>query len=107
MRSLLVSIAVVLASACIPTPPVTVVHVGKRGIKDDVSGDEVKLRRPAQESYSGIKGGAYVARTNEDWQRIWKAGAEPQAAPTHDPLQEMVVLVASEDPIVSNMKITR
>jgi hypothetical protein len=107
MRSLLLSLAFVLASACVPTPPVTVVHVGKRGIKDDISGDEVKLRRPADDTYAGLRGGAHVVRSNEEWQRIWKQGAEQPTFPAKDPMQEMMLLVASEDPIVSRTKITR
>ncbi|MBX3259058.1 MAG: hypothetical protein KF782_05015 [Labilithrix sp.] len=108
MRSL--SLAVVLAAlvggACVPTPPITVVHVGKSAVKDEVVGDPVKMRRPAADTYAGIRGGAYVVRSGEDWQGMWRHAPEQPAFPsTIDPTNEMLVLVATEDAIVSQLTI--
>lgn len=111
MRSLTVLFAasLLVAGACVPTPPITVIHVGKHGIKDDVTGDPVKFRRPAQDTLIGLRRGAYVIRGNDDWQRMWKSDAEAQSFPRaqHDPLREMMLLVATDDGIVSHVKIDR
>jgi hypothetical protein len=97
-----------LLGGCVPSPAITVVHVGKNPVKDEVVGDAVKMRRPPADSYSGVRGGAYVVRTNDDWQKMWKGAAEQPAFPsTLDPATEMLVLVASEDAIVSQVKISR
>ena len=105
------SFVVVLAAlfgACVPTPPITVVHVGKGDVNRDVDGDAVKLRRPPPDTWAGVQGGAYIVRSDEDWKRMWKAAPEQPAFPSNiDPLTEMLLLVATEDAIVSKLTITR
>jgi hypothetical protein len=97
-----------LFGACVPTPPVTVVHVGKSGVKDEVVGDAVKMRRSPIDVFSSVQGGAYVVRTNEDWQKMWRPASDQPAFPqTIDPAKEMLVVVASEDAIVSQLAINR
>ncbi len=107
MRTL--SFSVVLAAlfgACVPTPPITVVHVGKDAVKRDIAGDPVKMRRPPPDTWAGVQGGAYIVRSNEDWQKMWREPASTPAFPsTIDPAREMLVLVASEDAIVSKLTI--
>ena len=109
MRSLSFTFTVAaLICACVPTPPLTVVHVGKDGVKEEINGDAVKTRRPPSDTWTGVQGGAYIVRSNDDWQNMWKAGPETPAFPsTIDPLNEMLLLVATEDAIVSRLKITR
>ncbi|MBX3216247.1 MAG: hypothetical protein KF850_29680 [Labilithrix sp.] len=110
MRSLSLALALVFAAlvggACVPTPPITVVHLGKNAVKDDVTGDPVKMRRPAADTYAGVRGGAYVVRSGEDWQAMWRHAPEQPTFPaTVDPASEMLVLVATEDAIVSQLTI--
>jgi hypothetical protein len=103
-----VAFAAALSGACVPTPPITVVHVGKTPVKDGVVGDAVKMRRPPSDTYGGLRGGAYVIRTNEDWQKMWKGAPEQPAFPsTLDPMTEMLVVVATDDAIVSQLTISR
>jgi len=109
MRSLPFALTVAaLIGACVPSPPITVVHVGKGGVKEEVRGDAVKTRRPSAETWTGVQGGAYIVRSNEDWQNMWKAAPEPPAFPsTIHPVDEMLLLVATEDAIVSRLTIDR
>lgn len=102
------ALALALSTACVPTAPITVVHVGKRPNVDTTAGDPVKLRQPSPDTYAGIRGGAYVVRSAEDWSNAWKGKTEPPAfPPTLDPTREMLVLVATDDAIVSRLKVTR
>jgi hypothetical protein len=97
-----------LGGACAPTPPITVVHLGKNPVKKEVRGDALPLRRPISESYESVHGGAYVVRSPQDWQAMWKGSVEPPAFPTtHEPSAEMLLVVASDDAIVSRVKISK
>ncbi|HVH47116.1 MAG TPA: hypothetical protein VM925_32460 [Labilithrix sp.] len=96
-----------LLGACVPTAPITVVHVGKTRAKQDGAADPVKMRRPPAESYAGVRGGAYVVRDQEDWAKMWKGGAATGFPQTHDPSREMLVVVATEDAIVTRLTISR
>ncbi len=109
MRKLFFVVALgVVVGACTPSPPVTVVHLGKNPAKKEASGDAVKFRRPALEAFTGVRSGAYVVRSNEDWQKMWKGASDPPTfPPTFDPMTEMLVLVSTEDQIVSRLKIGR
>lgn len=103
-----VAVLVTLFGACVPTPPITVVHVGKDAPKQNVSGDPVKTRRPPADTWAGVQGGAYIVRDDEDWKKMWKGVSEPPAFPTTIAApSEMLVLVATEDAIVSKLTITR
>jgi len=109
MRTLpLVVVLTALLGACVPAPPITVVHVGKSAPKDQVVGEFVNMRRPAADGYAGVRGGAYVVRSAEDWETMWKGAPEQPAFPsTFDPTKEMLLLVATEDAIVSALTINR
>jgi len=114
----------IFGASCAPTPPITVVHLGKKTppttasssnppkASDDsssaVDGDLVKLRRPPADSYSGVKTGAYVVRGDPDWKKMWKGAAEvPDFPATLDPVKDMLLVIANQDPIVSGLKVTR
>ncbi len=109
--SLLVLLGLLL-TACVPTPPITVVHLGKRATppprKPDVDdGDAVKLRHPPADAYSAIHTGAYVVRNEIDWQKMWKGEGIPEFPATLDPVRDMLLVVANQDSIVSELKVTR
>jgi hypothetical protein len=85
-----------------------VVHVGKKPLGDDTNGYAISIRRPEPEDYSGLRGGAYVVRTHEDWQKLWRDADEAPPFPqTVDPSTEMLIVVASEDERVAQLKIAR
>lgn len=106
MRQLFAVVCVALFVACAPTPPVTVVHVGKSAVKDKVVGDPIKIRRPGGDTYVGVRGGAYVVRDADDWRKMWKGAEEQPDFPSSlDPLKEMLVVVATDDAIVSQLEI--
>ncbi len=109
MRSLFfASLIAAVFGACVPTPPITVVHLGKGAVKPEVDGDAVKTRRLPVDTWSGIQGGAFIVRSNDDWREMWKATPEPPAFPSSiDPAREMLLLVATEDAIVSRLAIQR
>ncbi|HVJ91034.1 MAG TPA: hypothetical protein VM580_14620, partial [Labilithrix sp.] len=91
-----------------PTRPVTVVHVGKNPLGRETNGDALRLKRPTPENYTGIRGGAYVVRTPQDWQKLWREADEAPPFPqTVNPLTEMLIVVASEDALISQLKIAR
>lgn len=116
MRSLVVPVvvpvvvaSVVLTGACAPTQPITVVHLGQQAPpQPDEDGDPVKLRRPPTDAYSGVGTGAYVIRSEADWQRMWQGELErPEFPKTIDPTKEMLVVIANRDEIVSKLAVTR
>ncbi|MBX3229843.1 MAG: hypothetical protein KIT84_05870 [Labilithrix sp.] len=108
-RSILALLTCVLG-ACVPTPPVTVVHVSKSqpASPDDKAGDGLKMRRPGNETYSSIHGGAYVVRTRTDWEKMWSGKDDVPSIPEGIDLQrEMLLVVATDDAIVSKLEISR
>jgi hypothetical protein len=108
MRLLPVVVLSALAAGCEPSPPITVVHLGKNPTKKELAGDSVRLRRSSLDAWSGVRAGAHVVRSNEDWQAMWKGAAEqPSLPPVFDPMTEMLVLVATDDQIVSKLSIVR
>lgn len=108
-RSLVIAVLAGLA-ACTPTPPVTVVHVtSKQGpAPDDTPGDNLRLRKPSAGEFDGLRGGAYVVRTQADWATMWKGNGEPPALPEGLNLTtHMMLAVATDDAIVSRLEISR
>jgi hypothetical protein len=110
MRSFTFAVAlawIALSGACAPTPPITVIHLGKTQPKDDLAGDPVKVRRTS-DTYSGAHTGAYVVRSLGDWQWMWRSAADPPPFPQDlDPLKEMLFLVVNRDEIVSQLHLKR
>jgi hypothetical protein len=81
-----------------------VVRTGPGGKVDDIKGDVVKLKRGSQETFSGTRGGFFVVRGADDWQRAWPADKAPPM-PTMDTSTHMLVLVASETQQVTKVKV--
>ncbi|MFO0734330.1 MAG: hypothetical protein U0270_00550 [Labilithrix sp.] len=112
MRSrlaLLSMLVTTLGGACVPSPPVTVVHVEKKdgAVPDEKVGDALRMRRAGLATFSDVHGGAYVVRGSSDWDRMWKGGDSP-AIPEGINLQtEMLFVVATDDAIVSKLEIDR
>jgi hypothetical protein len=97
-------------AACLPTPPVTVVHVGKRegAPPEEKTGESLRMRRPGSTTFSDVHGGAYVVRGQGDWEKMWKGAGEVPSVPEGMNLQtEMLFVVASDDAIVSKLEINR
>lgn len=109
------------SASCAPTAPITVIHLGKKDpppksggpssaptSDPDDDGDRVKLRHPPADSYSGVRTGAYVVRGDADWQKMWRGATEVPAFPqTLDPVKDMLLVIANQDPTVAGMKVTR
>lgn len=97
--------------ACVPTPAVTIVHAGKAqplAANDDKAGDALKMRRPGNQTFAEVHGGAYVVRGQSDWERLFKGTNETPAIPDGINLQtEMMFVVATDDAIVSKIEISR
>jgi hypothetical protein len=104
-RSLLV-LLLLLGVACSTTPAITVVRISAGDKIEDVKGDNVKLKRGPQEAYSGAKGGYFVVRSVEDWQRMWPKEVPPMP-PTLDTNSQMLVLAVSETQEVTRVKVTK
>lgn len=103
------SLPLLALSACGgPTPAITVVRVGKTVATLEGSADRVSIRRPPAEALNGVREGAYIVRVEDDWSKIWKEGAPRQDFPkTVTPGREMLIVVASEDPKISRVKVRR
>jgi hypothetical protein len=74
---------------------------------EDVRGDNVKLKRGPQEAYAGARGGFYVVRGPEDWQRAWPANKAPPIPPTLDTSSQMLLLAVSDTQQVTRVKVQR
>jgi hypothetical protein len=82
------------ASACDHSPPF-VVERGRLGERSQlVSGDVLRLKRPAQDGYDGIAAGYYVVRSEEQWQALFAKGQEHPLPPNFDFSRSMLVVSA-------------
>lgn len=110
MRTLFIAavLAIPFFTACgASAPPVTVVRVGKTVANPEGATDRVSTRRvPTDATYAGIRGGTFIARSEDDWGLLWKPGTAPPKFPASSS-GEMVVVVASDDPNVSKIKVRR
>jgi len=96
--------------ACVPAPPITVVHVSKSQPlpPEEQAGEGLKTRRAANDAYSNIHGGAYVIRSRGDWEKMWSGKDDIPSIPEGIDLQrEMMFVVATDDAIVSKLEIGR
>jgi hypothetical protein len=59
-----------------------------------VTGDNMRLSRPAQEGYDGIKPGYYVVRTVEEWRALFERGQESSPPLAADFTRNMIVVSA-------------
>ena len=74
---------------------------------DQIKGDNVKLKRGPQEAFSGARGGFYVIRGHEDWERAWPADRTPEMPQTLDTSKQMLFLAVSEGRDITRMKVQR
>jgi len=93
--------------SCATTPAITVVRISAGDKIENVKGDNVKLKRGPQETYSGARGGFFVVRSMEDWQRAWPNEKAPPMPPTLDTASHMLFLAVSESQEVTNVKVTK
>lgn len=100
------SLFVVLA-ACTTTPAITVVRTSPGDKLEEIKGDHVKLKRGPQEAFAGARGGFYVVRGVEDWERAWPADKSPPMPTTLDTSSHMLVLAVSETQDVTRVKVQR
>lgn len=73
----------------------------------EIKGDTVKLKRGPQEAFSGARGGFYVIRGPEDWERAWPAERTPPMPSTLDTSSQMLFLAVSESRDVTRVKVQR
>lgn len=111
VTAVIASIASVIAAAgvaaCTSAPMVSVYRLGVGDKSDGLQGDPVKMRRPPQEAYSGIRRGYYVVRSNEDWNNAWSEGQVPTFPATLDTSTSMALLVVPESKDAVDVKITK
>lgn len=113
MRKLLLAVGLVLIGGCKPPPAVSIVHVDPKGsllagrgtTPEEPSGDVVKQRRPPPETYSGLRSGAYVIRTADDWKQMWRGEGAPDYPAEFRAQNEMLLVVGTEDAITSSLKV--
>jgi hypothetical protein len=98
---------VLLAASCGTAPAVTVVRTSAGDKIEAVTGDSLKLKRGAQEGFSGAKGGYYVIRGQDDWQRAWPSDKAPPMPATLDTGRQMLFLAVAETNDVSHVKVQR
>lgn len=95
-----------VALGCTPSAPVAVVHLGREPAAPALlAGDELKLRRPAADTYRGVRGGAYAVRSEDDWRKLWPKEEPPPLPSAFDATKEMLLLVATGDALVSQLRI--
>lgn len=108
MRYRFALVSLLAIGACVPTPPVTVVHLGRKDgpAAEEPGGAGLRARRPGSSLFSDVHGGAYVVRSQGDWEKMWKGDAP--SLPEGVNLQtEMMLVVATDDAIVSKLEIDR
>lgn len=108
MRTYLAVLAPVLLASCASAPALTVVRVGKTVANVEGSTDRVSMHRPPTDAnLAGVREGAFVVRSDEDWDHIWKDATHPGFPKSVTAGREMMVVVASDDANVSKIKVRR
>ncbi len=98
---------VALTGACSTAPSVSVYRLGVGDKSGGLQGDPVKLRRPPQDTYNGIRGGYYVVRSVEDWRNAWRDGQEPPMPATLDTSSSMLLLAVPDSRDAVDVKMTK
>jgi hypothetical protein len=84
----------VMASACDHSPPFAVER-GRLGERSKlVTGDNMRVQRPAQEGYDGMKVGYYVVRSEEAWKGLFASGQERPLPGSVDFSRQMIIVTA-------------
>lgn len=107
VRLLFPILAALGATSCGTAPPVTVVRTNLGEPTEAVAGDVVKVKRGAQEAFTGVRGGFYVIRGPEDWERAWPQGHVPPMPATLDTSRQMLILAVGETTDASALKVER
>ena len=107
MRDWSVGALCFILAACTTTPAITVVRTAPGDKGEEIKGDTVKLKRGPQDSFVGARGGFFVVRSTEDWQRAWPADKAPPLPPTLDPTSQMLFLAVSETQEITRVKVQR
>lgn len=96
-----------LLAACGTTAPVTVVRSSAGEAAEAVSGDAVKFKRGTQETFAGARGGFYVIRGTDDWERAWPEGKAPPMPTSIDTSRQMLIVAVGERTDVTHVKVER
>lgn len=106
---LAVAASMALAGACAPSPPITIVRIVKNPkLEEAFEGDPVRVRRPPPDSYSGLRTGAYVVRSIEDWNRMWRHVSDvPELPQDLDTSKDMLLVLANQDETIGRLWVTR
>lgn len=104
---LLAGAALAAPSGCESAPAMTVMHARSGEKVQDVDGDPLKLRRPSQEAYAGLRAGYFVVRGPEDWQNAWPEGKAPPLPATLDVARQMLLLGVAGHKDVAKVEIKR
>lgn len=81
---------------CSSPPAVTVLRASAGEPHEPVRGDPLKLRRSNRDPYSGVRGGFFVIRSQDDWHAAWLGRVEPTMPSSLDTSRSMLLLAASE-----------
>jgi hypothetical protein len=106
---LAVAASMALAGACVPSPPITIVRIVKKAkLGEAVEGDPVRVRHPPPDSYAGLRTGAYVVRSVEDWNRMWRHVSDvPELPQDLDTSKDMLLVLANQDETIGRLWVTR
>ncbi len=106
-RTFLAVVAVSAGAACSTAPSVSVYRLGVGDKSGGLQGDPVKVRRPSQDTYAGIRSGYFVVRGAEDWRNVWQDGHEPPMPATLDTSSSMLLLAVPESKDAVDVKMTK
>lgn len=96
-----------IAVSCTATPAITVVRTAPGDKQEEVKGDNVKLKRGPQDTYSGARTGFFIVRSTEDWQHAWPNDKSPPMPPTLDTANHMLLLAVSDSQETTGVKISK
>ena len=83
-----------LVAACDHSPPFSVEKARLGEHSPLVTGDALRVSRPAQEGYEGIHSGYYVVHTPEEWNALFERGKERPVPQAVDFARNMVIVAA-------------
>lgn len=98
---------ILFLTGCGGTPPFLVERSKLGDRPEEVSGDTMKLSRPANDDFRGIKGGFHVVKSAGDWQSLYAAGTAKEPPTGVDFGKKMVWAAGAESNGISKVKIVR
>jgi hypothetical protein len=100
--------AVAIPVACSSAPMVSVYRLGIGDKSEGLQGDQVRSRRPAEEtSFAGAARGYWVVRTAEDWNKVWPEGQVPAIPKSLDTSTTMAFIAVPDSRDAVDVKITK